>query len=224
MESPDLDLSTAELIHERNLTQLDQPFRELSAACQHFDMAGYYQAVVQSTLPGSPVLARSRVMRVTWSSAYRLHRSRTIFPCRGGVAKVKFSQPACADATGVDKIRAYSLTPMSRDPEVGSPLERKYLEEKEALSNQTAVTFDCELFNQSASGFCFVYVSVTRNSSVVTEQVEQCVAAWPDSGEWMHTQFGGHSFWLCRHQFRQFCHRFLGSFDIIFGSFYIVFG
>ncbi|XP_005108808.1 uncharacterized protein LOC101850513 [Aplysia californica] len=189
VDTSNLDLSKATLLQQRNFTKVNNAFTVITLGCHLFDLDGYYQAVMVSSSSSSPIVAKSYTMSVKWSTAYHLllrSRSHTIFPCVNS-AKITYTHPSCS---GKDKIRAYSLT-RTAEGSFASPLHRQYIEEKEARPDETQVTFQCSVFNQSAAGFCFVYVSVTRKNSF-TVQRELCVSARPDS---VFPQDGGWSTW-----------------------------
>ncbi|KAH9523329.1 hypothetical protein Btru_066407 [Bulinus truncatus] len=171
-----LDTTRADLVHQMNWTEVNKSYMAVRLGCHLFDLDGHYQAVLVSSVPESPVVSRSNVMSVTWSDGYVLSSNKqSAFPCEGGVTLL-YTHPPCS---AMDKIRLYSFQLMS-EGSLASPLERKYVTESVANPDLSRMTFDCGLFNQTSSGFCFVYVSVTRKN-IVTEQKQMCLPGYPNS-------------------------------------------
>ncbi|KAK6975999.1 hypothetical protein BgiMline_022392, partial [Biomphalaria glabrata] len=171
-----LDLSQAQIVHSVNFTQVNKTYSALKLGCHLFDLDGYYQAVLVSSASNAPVVSYSNIMYATWSEGYVLgSRSSSAFPCEGALT-LFYAHPPCS---GMDKIRLHSYQLMSQGS-LASPLERTYVTEMVAHPDLSKVTFDCGLFNQTSSGFCFTYVSVTR-ATVVTEQKHFCIPAYPNS-------------------------------------------
>ncbi|CAL1537864.1 unnamed protein product [Lymnaea stagnalis] len=171
-----LVLSEAEVVFVTNFTDVTRQFSVISLGCHIFDLDGSYQAVLESSVSGSPIIAASNIMPVTWSNGYALSSmAQSAFPCEGGITLI-YTHPPCS---GKDKIRLYSFRTLT-DGSMAAPLERIYITESEADPDLTKKYFSCDLFNRSSSGFCFVYVSVTRRN-VVSEQAQHCIPAYPNS-------------------------------------------
>ena len=164
-----------------NYTDISKPLSEFRFPCILFDLNGVYQAVLRSTLSPSTI-SMSNIMHVVWSKRYTLSiRTESIFPCHDHV-RVFYTQPSCAktDMTLMDRIRIYELKRISNGS-MAAPLHRKYITEYFAHPDMTSLTLQCDRFNDTSSGFCFVYVSMARNGAV-EEQKQLCLAAHPDSG------------------------------------------
>ncbi|XP_059169957.1 uncharacterized protein LOC131951632 [Physella acuta] len=182
-----LVLSEAELVSTSNFTDVNKLYSTSVFGCHLFDLDGSYQAVLVSSQVGSPVIAVSNVMVVSWSMAYMLtSTSQSVFPCENSV-HLLYTHPPCS---GTDKIRLYRFKQIL-DSSIASPLERIYITELPAQPDLVRMSFDCRLFNQSSTGFCFIYVSVTRHK-VVTEQKQLCLPAFKHS---VFPTDGGWSMW-----------------------------
>ncbi|XP_041357904.1 uncharacterized protein LOC121374862 isoform X2 [Gigantopelta aegis] len=167
-----------------NYTDISKTLSEFRFPCILFDLNGVYQAVLRSALSSSTV-SMSNIMHVVWSKRYTLSiRTESIFPCHDHVT-VFYTQPSCAkmDVTLMDRIRVYELKRISNGS-MAAPLYRKYITEYFADPDMTSVTPQCDMFNDTSAGFCFVYVSMARNGAV-EEQKQLCLSAHPDSdGGW----------------------------------------
>lgn len=173
-----LVLSEAELVSSSNFTDVTKLYSTSVFGCHLFDLDGSYQAVLVSSQVESPVIAVSNIMTVSWSMAYVLTTTaHSVFPCDSSV-NLLYTHPPCS---GTDKIRLYRFKPLV-DSSIASPLERIYITEFPAHPELIRMSFDCSLFNQSSTGFCFVYVSVSRQN-VITEQRQLCLPAFPNSGK-----------------------------------------
>ncbi|CAG5129731.1 unnamed protein product, partial [Candidula unifasciata] len=171
-----LNLTASPVIYVANFTSINAPFTTVPLGCYLFDLDGIYQAVLVSSFTDNPLVAASNVMTVSWSKGYHIIlNSQSAFPCQDSIS-LMYTHPPCSD---VDKIRLYAYLPTSSGSPA-SPLESVYVTEVIANPDMSRKSFNCKLFNQSASGFCFVYVSVTRGD-VVSEQAKACIPAQPDS-------------------------------------------
>lgn len=158
-----------------NFSNVDSSKSERVYPCQLFDLDGSYQAALISSTGST--LATSEVMSVTFSSAYKLNiRVSTIFPCAESV-RVFYTRTSCSL---VDKVRLYELH--RRAP--GSPavpLERKYVMEEFTNLDRMYVDVSCANFNESVIGYCFVYVTTSRSTTVV-QQAQICLPSHPNAG------------------------------------------
>lgn len=172
-----LTLPEAQELFVTNYTTVNAPYTTITLRCSLFDLDGYYQAVLVSSALESPMLSASNIMTVSWSRGYQLSiMSKSAFPCHGSIVAM-YSHPPCS---GLDKFRLYSFMPTSAGSPA-SPLERVYMTEAVANPDTARMSFSCALFNESATGFCFVYVSITR-VDIVSEQTQVCIPAQVDSG------------------------------------------
>lgn len=176
-EEQQLNLSVSPVIFVANFTSISVPFTTVPLGCHLFDLDGAYQVILVSSFAGSSLVAVSNIMTVSWSKGYNIIlNAKSAFPCQDSIT-LMYTHPPCSE---VDKVRLYAYLPTSSGSPA-SPLESIYITEVIANPDRSQMSFNCNLFNQSASGFCFVYVSVTRGD-VVSEQDKDCIPAQPDSG------------------------------------------
>ena len=139
--------------------------------CKAFDQAGLYRGVLRSGYNNSGVIASSNLMRVKWGSEYSLApHSNSIFPCKRSQV-VTYQHPTCTGNR--DKIRLFAQMRAENSP-VASPHQLKYISEQRALPGKDFVSFGCDLFHESFSGYCFKYISIAQ-SGAVNEQVTECL-------------------------------------------------
>ena len=152
----------------------------LEFPCFLFDLAGVYRVSLISNTSAISVVSRSNYMLTNWSPAFKLIvHEETVFPCYSNI-KVNYIQPSCPGAKQNNKIRMYKLR-RKYSGSLAAPLERLYVEERLVDPDKNAVIFSCDIFDTSAVGYCFVYVTIGRHD-IVTNQTEKCLSAHPDSG------------------------------------------
>ena len=164
-----------------------RPFSDFAAGkfslefpCFLFDLAGVYRVSLLSNTSAIAVVSRSNYMLTNWSPAFQLIiQEETVFPCYKHI-KVSYIQPSCPGARQYNKIRMYKLR-RKYSGSLAAPLEKFYVEERLVDPDKTSVSFSCAIFDTSAAGYCFVYVTIGRHD-IVTNQTEKCLSAHPDSG------------------------------------------
>ncbi|KAK7097246.1 hypothetical protein V1264_004254 [Littorina saxatilis] len=180
-------LSDAEMVLAENFTAINKGAVKKDFACETFDLDGSYQVLLRSS--SGSTLAVSNVMSLTFSASYHLQTMRrSVFPCpEDSTFEVLYSKPPCA---GVDKLRVHKLEKQAPGSPA-SPLERVYVGEFETDPDKTGVKFNCSLFQENATGYCFDYVTVSKRGAVA-EQKQLCLSAQPDA---VLIQDGGWSPW-----------------------------
>ena len=170
----------AEELYSRPFSNFTVKGVSVEFPCSLFDVAGVYRVSLISSVSAISVVSRSNNMLTNWSSAFRIIIwAETVFPCYSNL-RVNYVQPQCPGARRNNKIRMYKLRRKVRGS-LAAPLQRSYVEERFADRNKTSVNFSCASFETAASGYCFVYVTVSRHGTV-TNQTEKCISAHPDSG------------------------------------------
>jgi hypothetical protein len=106
---------------------------------------------------------------------------------------VRHEQPRCT-GTG-DKVRLYKVI-LQAESSVASPQNLVYVAEQRVRPAVGAVTFDCQLFDDTVIGYCFKYVSIAT-SGAVTEQANLCLPTDPKLGEWKTAIAYRYEFTLC---------------------------
>ncbi|KAL3880779.1 hypothetical protein ACJMK2_032990, partial [Sinanodonta woodiana] len=168
-----------EIIYTKNFPNITLPTESVldSFPCALFDTTGTFVAFLKSNFSANSTIASSNIMTVNWSTAYKVNLFQdTVFPCDSDVP-VMYTRPQCAG--NKDKIRLFMLR-RSISGSIASPVERLYITERHVDPNQNSVYFSCDLFNINALGYCFGYVTTSRNGAV-TLQNERCMSAHPNS-------------------------------------------
>ncbi|XP_067663330.1 uncharacterized protein [Haliotis asinina] len=176
-----LPMESSKIKQTFNYTHLSKRTQTIEYQCDLFDLDGSYQAVLKSTFNSGTVVTRSNVFNVSWSQSYSVNiRKKSIFPCKGAIT-VLYIQPACArpEKHLQDRIRMYELR-TTTNGSLAAPLKQKYIIEKHANPNRNSFELSCRLFNKTAAGFCFKYVSISRSGAVHLQR-QQCLAAHPNS-------------------------------------------
>jgi len=146
---------------------------------------GAYSMTVSGSSPSSPSVSAANAVKST------------VFPCVGRHITVRFTQPTCPGLD--DRIRVYEHSVMVaeelREEGRGSfdkipaatsgqsmvasaslDLSKMvYLNERRVRQRHAAVTFDCDLFRQTALHYCFVYVSATSGADQFQERARVCL-------------------------------------------------
>lgn len=92
---------------------------------------------------------------------------------------MRHEQPRCTGTS--DKIRLYKVV-LNADITVASSQQLVYVTERRVRPAAGAVTFECELFQDSVIGYCFKYVTIATNGAV-TDQASLCLPTDPKLGE-----------------------------------------
>lgn len=178
--------SRSDISYSENLPMFTDSNVLRTFPCYAFDYVGSYQVLYKSSYKSGSVIARSNILRATWSRNYHINfYSNTVFPCNGAVA-VLYTQPECPGQD--DKIRMFSMV-RSTSGSPAAPIEYVYVAERRAVGKNEHVSFDCDLFKKDVTGYCFAYVSIARSGAVM-EQKRFCVPAKEDAGEWGIVSFG----------------------------------
>ena len=175
---PSFNTDTPKILHTLPVLNISNPKGNYSYGCDVFDVSGVYRTVLKSSYNSTEVIASSEIMDVKWSNNYPISIFKgTVFPCNGHLS-VLYVHPQCTGTN--DKIRMYAL----RRHVVASmavPLEHHYVTERRADPDKTFAVFDCDLFSTTAIGYCFVYVSMSRDGEI-TEQNKTCMPAFEGTG------------------------------------------
>ena len=127
------------------------------------------QAIVKSLLHRGPFLAISNPMMVRWSKAYSLiflgasdrtgdTNASAVLPCHGSGVGIRFHRPVCSGSE--DKIRLYRINLVAKSKGIQQG-DLVYVTEKRVTGHAdwsaagvvtNRVTFQCDLFSQSAPG------------------------------------------------------------------------
>jgi len=149
--------------------------QQMTYPCRLIDQAGVYEVTITSSHDGRFAVATSNRVTVLWSDAYQLSVNvDAVLPCRRQL-NVEFTQPSCSRSD--DKIRLFAQRTRH-----ATWSQLHYVTERRATSDQTAVSFECRLFNSTNFSYCFKYIS-TANNGAVHEQTTLCLPTNNSTGQ-----------------------------------------